>query len=291
MLNAHRFKNYNFDGKCILYKQTRSKEYVSIENTKLLIDDMIDYGSSSKIFSTNKDIIIKMSYARDNEIYSLQQARTFLHENKTFHFIGFYGFSKCNKIKLSPSTESQHSVVVDSIAHFYDSFYLIFFERFDINMMDLMENKTFDNDPYKMKSMYAQAILAIASFHYFLRGVHDDTTTKNFFIKFQNDYQPNMFIHYKLYGEDIYIPYCGFIVVIADYGNSFFEDVNEHKLLKDYALILDAKPLKKLLRIDDLDVLEFKTVKNLMGYLKPNLFQNELNQYSTIINKEPYYIY
>lgn len=326
----NRILPFKFENQCIEYIQKGKKDILKIADTNVLINRLIDYGASSQIFSTNLDLIIKITLPYENEILALDKAYTCVRDNLTCHFIVCYGFSKCSNIsfntsinkskktkltasKTSRTTKSSNDFndMVNSlvsfheyIKQFYENILLIFLEQFDDNMLNVIYHDTIQYNDNMIKSAFTQMILAIASFHYLVQAIHDDAQLKNFFIKKDKNYDASSkaYLHYNICGEDIYLRYYGFIIVLADYGNVNFEfDNNQIKLIKDYEYILDDRLFKKCFQreIDVNKVMQHPnmTEAKFLSYMKDTIFKNEnifrtsIEKHSKVINPIPYVIY
>jgi hypothetical protein len=303
-----------YDDKCFVYKYQDNQEVIYLRDTDVHIIEKIDYGGSSQIFSTNKDIIVKMSFIYQNEIAFLIKARPFIIQNITMHFIILYGYSQCEKLigepniitraykRLKTNNGYAKSTNAEIIEYFYNTFHIMLLEKFDTNVSDILHN---EKNPYYKNmiphiktSILAQVIISLLTFHCLMGAIHDDAQLKNFFVKYYSGDYSNSFIHYKVYKQDIYIPFHGYLVVIADYGNASYDKLKENKkealenydFMKDYEFILDDKTFISIIGKDVLP--SFETEKELIIYLKEKgtFFKDNIDQNSRIINNKPYII-
>lgn len=304
---------------CLIYTNIGGKEYLGTDKYKLAIKKQINHGASSLIFATNKDLVLKLSFYIPMELEILKHTTDAVLQNKTMHVIIGYGQSICPHIKIETDkektkTRSQSKSIIKkqtkpSIPHsihikdsdinkmkarimkdyeYYDNnIMLVFLEKFDMSLDELIY-KNFDNLTAKEKeSIFMQIIICIASFHSLFNMVHDDVSYKNFFIKFI-DYNESIqhYMHYKLYGKDIYIPFCGFIVILADYGNVKAPSIDG--LISDYNIIY-GRYFKDVYNIND-D--KFKDEKDLLMYLEEIMFSKyyDVNP-KHIVNNTTYIIF
>jgi hypothetical protein len=181
--------------------------------------------------------------------------------------------------------------IVEAYQYFDNNIMLVFLEKFDMSLDELIYRNFHNLTMQEKESIFMQIIICIATFHSLVNMVHDDISYKNFFVKYI-DYNESIpyYMHYTLYGKDIYIPFCGFIVVLADYGNVKAPDLKG--IINDYDIIFEPT-FNAFYNIQkDIDIDKYQQIPSeyaLLMFLKDKMFKYQNIDAKHIVNNNTVY--
>jgi hypothetical protein len=267
---------------------------IHINNSEIKLEkNPIDYGATSIVFKAtnnknNISYILKIMSVSDNEINFMKKSSRYVLKGITPHFIILHQNLLC-------MGSNDNKEMIDSTRFLVDNKYsILIMEMFDGNVEHLLSDY---NDDDVLISIHAQIYVSILSFHKILKAVHDDSQYKNFYYK-KIEYTDNDYFHYIINGKSIYIKNKGYLIVIADYGFSYYNLPLKHnkplkkQLLGDYDIILDRDEIYKLFNYKNIDY--FDNENELFEYLiKDTLYfkTNEtLPSNHIVLNDTAYFI-
>jgi len=225
------------------------------------------------------------------EILLSKKLSDFTLKNRTPHFLLVYKAFKCN----NNSYNKKLPLIIRD-----NNYYITINELADGNLKDFLINI---NDPILILNAYQQILISILSFHYFSGKIyHRDCHYKNFLF---HKIDKGGFFHYKIFNKDIYIENLGYIWMIWDFGLAKIKEEDKKDRIKDYIRINEFFfPSHSYNNIN-----KFKLIQNITYRLKLisnnylyyndvsifndilfNLYSNEYDKKSFIINKKAYTI-
>jgi len=270
---------------------------IFIKNTKIKFVNIIGHGGSSIIIKgqdqqNGKEYTIKAInhgqaiFHIKLEVSLMNNASKLIDNNTNQHFVKYYKDFKCNKVE-------DNEIGIDSSFYshiFKEYFYIIIMELYHGDTIKLLYN---DSIPEKVKkNVNTQIFISLLSFHILLKAIHNDAKHANFFYKkiSSND---NDYIHYLIYGINIYVKNMGYIIVIGDYGQCETTYSNKD-ILKDYDIIEELGIRNNFYNISQnpKTTKDFTTEKEYILYLIQNtdLFNQILPPNGKIINTDKPYI-
>lgn len=174
---------------------------------------------------------------------------------------------------------------------------LLIMELFDGDTAKLISPNS-GIDPYIKTNIYCQIVLSLLTFHKYI-GLHLDAHYKNFFYK-KIKYTKNDYLHYNIYGTDIFIKNCGYLIVLADYGlsnaSSRITRSRKTTLINDYnALLFEIDNfytrIPNVTRLFNTTSTEEIFIKSIISTLNDIFFITSTLPYGAIIlNEKPYII-
>tara|TARA_B100000795_G_scaffold253903_1_gene224376 strand:- start:1082 stop:2374 length:1293 start_codon:yes stop_codon:yes gene_type:complete len=191
--------NYEFgNGKIKLIEKIGSEsKYGAIYLVKYNIDREI-YKVAAKVFEQDDDNKI--------EIKILSHLTNIVLNNKNPHYAIMYkNFkfvnNKSKELKLLPKPVQK-----------IDDYFINLNEMFSGDLKTFVKNEVKYNI---YKNTLEQIIISILSFHNHTSNAHNDAHWGNFLY---HKIKPGGYIHYNIYGNDIYVENLGYLWVIWDYG-------------------------------------------------------------------------
>jgi len=260
----------NPDDKCIV----SVNNIIHINNSEIVLENNpIDYGATSIVFkATNKinniSYILKIMSVSVNEINFMKKSSKYVLNGITPHFIILHQNLLCSDSK-------NNNDMFDSTRFLLENKYsILIMEMFDGNVENLLSDY---NDDDILLSIHAQIYISILSFHKILKAVHDDSQYKNFYYK-KITFSDNDYFHYIINNKSVYIKNKGYLIVIADYGFSYYDfslkknKLPKKQLLEDYDMIINRD-----------EIYTYKDYKNI------NHFDNEDEFFNYLINDTLYF--
>lgn len=303
------FKNFD-KNQCLIPVLSGDKkefyEYLFDKGTIILkkrIGSKSRYGVvflASNLFS-NIPLAIKLTPENNynlNELILSKKLSNISVKDLNPHFLLVYEYFLCATSKINKKLPSlikyvNYNISINELADGNLKYYLIA-----------------EDDPKMILNAYQQVLLAILSFHYFSGGLyHRDCHYKNFLC---HKIKAGGFLHYKIFGKDIYIENKGFLWLIWDFGlvktnssdkenrlddyfrvNSFFKPSRSYNDPNKFALVKSF--VSKLSNIEYLhrELYENSDKKFFLELLLrfDNLFSFNYNKASFVINKKAYSIH
>ena len=303
------FKNFD-KNQCLIPVLSNDKqefyEYLFDKGTIILkkrIGSKSRYGIvflASNLFS-NIPLAIKLTPETSynlNELILSKKMSNIAIKDLNPHFLLVYDYFLCATSKINRKLPS-----------------LIKYVNYNISINELADGNLMhfliaEDDPIMIMNAYQQILISILSFHYFSGGLyHRDCHYKNFLC---HKIKAGGFLHYRIFGKDIYIENKGFLWLIWDFGlvktslsdkdnrlddyfraNDFFRPSRSYSNPNKFTLIKSF--VAKLSNIIDFHKELYgnsdkKLFLELLFKLE-NLFPSTYNKSSFIINKKAYSIH
>lgn len=278
---------------------------------EIVITNYIDSGASAIIFkavsNNNKQFALKFMSPQQEEIIIMRYATNLVKNNVTPHLIVLYVDMICqengeifdNIYIENPNLIERFIKKLKEINLFIQDgkYSLLIMELFDGDTAKLISPNS-GIDPYIKTNIYCQIVLSLLTFHKYI-GLHLDAHYKNFFYK-KIKYNENEFFYYNIFGHDIFIRNCGYLIVLADYGlsnaSSRITRSRERTLINDYNALLSEinnfyTRIPNVTSLFNTTGTEEMLIQSIISSLNDIFFiPSTLPHGAIILNKNPYII-